>query len=155
VAFPDSIRVLSATVTREARGSGNVIGPAQRVDVITALKAMTIWPAYQYFEEAAKGSIDVGKLADFVVLSVDPTAVAPEALEQLKVVETIKEGATIYRLEVASQRTKASIDWTERPDGHALASLLGAPKGECPGEFFTELAAMMSEGGHAAAGSGL
>jgi len=62
---------------------------------------MTIWPAYQYFEEAAKGSIEVGKLADFVVLSADPTAVAPEALEQLKVVETIKEGATIYRLAAA------------------------------------------------------
>jgi len=62
---------------------------------------MTIWPAYQYFEEAAKGSIEVGKLADFVVLSADPTAVVPEALEQLKVVETIKEGATIYRLAAA------------------------------------------------------
>ena len=53
VAFPDSMRVLDATVTRRSR-SGDIIGPDQRVDVITALKAMTIWPAYQHFEEASE-----------------------------------------------------------------------------------------------------
>jgi predicted amidohydrolase YtcJ len=95
VAFPDSMRVLDATVTRRSR-SGDIIGPDQRVDVITALKAMTIWPAYQYFEEDQKGSIEVGKLADLVILSDDPTAVDPETLDQLVVAETIKEGATIY-----------------------------------------------------------
>jgi hypothetical protein len=36
VAFPDSMRVLDATVTRVARGSGKIIGPHQRVDVVTA-----------------------------------------------------------------------------------------------------------------------
>ena len=77
VAFPDSMRVLDATVTRRTR-SGDILGPEQRVDVMTALKAMTIWPAYQHFEEAPKGSIEVGKLADLVILSDDPTAVAPE-----------------------------------------------------------------------------
>jgi hypothetical protein len=45
VAFPDSMRVLDATVTRRARGSGRIVGPRHRVDVITALKAMTLWPA--------------------------------------------------------------------------------------------------------------
>jgi predicted amidohydrolase YtcJ len=82
VAFPDSMRVLDATVTRRSR-SGDIIGPDQRVDVITALKAMTLWPAYQYFEEDRKGSIEVGKLADLVILSDDPTAVDPETLDQL------------------------------------------------------------------------
>ncbi len=95
VAFPNSMRVLDATVTRRSR-SGDIIGPAQRVDVATALKAMTIWPAYQHFEESEKGSIEVGKLADFVRLSDDPTAVDPETLDTLEVVETIKEGETIY-----------------------------------------------------------
>lgn len=99
VALPDSMRVLYATVNRIARGSGKVIGPAQRVDVLTALKAMTIWPAWQHFEEQTKGSIEVGKLADFVILSKDPTAVKPETLDQLQVVETIKEGESIYRLD--------------------------------------------------------
>jgi hypothetical protein len=99
VAFPDSMRVLSATVTRVARGSGRIIGPEQRVDVATALKAMTIWPAWQHFEEKHKGSLEVGKLADFVILSADPTAVEPGQLAQIKVVETIKEGTTVFRLD--------------------------------------------------------
>ena len=97
VAFPDSMRVLDATVTRRSR-SGDIIGPDQRVDVITALKAMTIWPAYQHFEEASKGSIEVGKLADLLILSDDPTVDRPGNLDQLKVVETIKEGETVFAL---------------------------------------------------------
>jgi len=97
VAFPDSMRVLDATVTRRSR-SGDIIGPDQRVDVITALKAMTIWSAYQHFEEADKGSIEVGKLADFVILSQDPTSVDPETIDRIQVTETIKEGATIFSL---------------------------------------------------------
>ena len=96
VARPDSMRVLSATVTRRSR-TGDIIGPRHRVPVATALKAMTIWAAHQHFEEASKGSIEVGKLADFVVLSDNPMSVDPEALAALKVVETIKEGASIYR----------------------------------------------------------
>ena len=49
---------------------------------MTALKAMTIWPAWQHFEEDDKGSIEVGKIADFVILSDDPTAVDPEKLSE-------------------------------------------------------------------------
>ncbi|WP_205749335.1 amidohydrolase [Desulfopila sp. IMCC35008] len=97
VAFPDSMRILDATVTRRSR-SGDIIGPAQRVDVMTALKAMTIWPAWQHFEEDSKGSIEVGKLADFVILDRDPTAIDPENLDQIKVTETIKEGKTVYQM---------------------------------------------------------
>jgi len=95
VAFPDSMRILDATVTRRSR-SGDIIGPAHRVDVITALKAMTIWPAWQHYEEHWKGSIEAGKLADFVILSADPTAVDPETLDQIKVLETIKEGTAVF-----------------------------------------------------------
>jgi predicted amidohydrolase YtcJ len=96
VANPDAIRVLSATVTRVTR-SGYVLGPDERVDTLTALKAMTIWPATQHFEEASKGTIEPGKLADFVILDKNPLAVAPEDLIGLKVVETIKEGVRVYR----------------------------------------------------------
>jgi Amidohydrolase family len=103
VALPDSMRVLDATVTRRTR-SGDILGPAQRVDAITALKAMTIWPAFQQFEDATKGSIEVGKLADLVILSGDPTAVNPETLSDLKVTETIKEGQTIFQLTPQQQR---------------------------------------------------
>ena len=95
VAFPDSMRILSATVTRRTR-SGDILGPHQRVDVMTALKAMTIWPAWQQFEEENKGSIEAGKVADFVILSNDPTAVDPETLADLRVLATIKEGEVVY-----------------------------------------------------------
>ena len=96
VASPDLMRVLSATVTRRTR-SGQVLGPEQRVDATTALKAMTIWPAWQHFEEATKGSLEVGKLADFAILSADPTVVDPLEIAKIKVLETIKEGRSIYR----------------------------------------------------------
>lgn len=96
VALPDSMRVLDATVTRRSR-TGKIIGPDQRVDVYTALRAMTIWPAFQIFEDDLKGSIEVGKLADFVILSDNPLNVEPTALAELAVMETIKEGETVYR----------------------------------------------------------
>jgi predicted amidohydrolase YtcJ len=96
VALPDSMRVLSATVTRKTR-SGRVLGPEHRVPVATALKALTIWPAWQHFEEDTKGSIEVGKLADFVILSDNPLTVPEDQLAGLKVLETIKEGKSIYQ----------------------------------------------------------
>ena len=96
VALPDSMRVLSATVTRSSR-SGRVLGPEHRVPVATALKALTIWPAWQHFEEDSKGTIEVGKLADFVILSDNPLTVQQDQIDDLKVLETIKEGNSIYK----------------------------------------------------------
>jgi hypothetical protein len=112
VAFPDSMRVLDATVTRRARGSGRIVGPEHRVDVITALKAMTIWPAYHHFEETTKGSLEPGKLADFAILSKDPTAVDPSAIAEIKVTETVKEGKTIFRLDPGARADSAVPDIT-------------------------------------------
>ena len=103
VAFPDSMRVLDATVTRRTR-SGDILGPHQRVDVMTALKAMTIWPAWQHFEEDRKGTIEAGKIADFVILSDDPTAIDPEKLDQIDVLVTIKDGAVVYEAERDTRR---------------------------------------------------
>jgi predicted amidohydrolase YtcJ len=103
VAFPDSMRILDATVTRRTR-SGDILGPDQRVDVMTALKALTIWPAWQHFEEADKGSIEVGKLADFVLLSDDPTTVDPETLDQIRVMATVKRDKVIYQVDEGVQK---------------------------------------------------
>ena len=100
VAFPDSMRILSATVTRRTR-SGDILGPDQRVDVMTALKAMTIWPAWQHFEENDKGSMEGGKLADFVILSDNPLTVDPDELAELEVRATIKEDKVIYDADTA------------------------------------------------------
>ena len=98
VALPDSMRVLSATVTRRTR-SGEILGPEHKVDVMTALKAMTLWPAWQHFEEADKGSIEVGKLADFVVLSRNPLTVPEDELADIEVEQTWKEGRLVYPAE--------------------------------------------------------
>lgn len=98
VALPNSIRVLDATVTRRSR-TGDILGAEHRVPVWQALKAMTIWPAYQHFEEADKGTLEVGKLADFVVLSANPLEVDPEALDLLEVRRTIKRDRVVYEAE--------------------------------------------------------
>jgi hypothetical protein len=100
VAFPDTMRVLSATVNRTTR-SNQVLGPEHRVEPIVALKAMTLWAAYQHFEEKTKGSIEVGKLADFAVLSDNPLTIDRMKIADIKVVETIKKGRSIYRSDPA------------------------------------------------------
>ncbi len=96
VALPSAIRILSSVVTRRTR-SGDILGASQCIPVEEALKSLTIWPAYQHYEEANRGSIEVGKLADFVVLDQNPIKIPILGLEDLQVVETIKEGRTIYR----------------------------------------------------------
>jgi len=115
VAFPDSMRILSATVTRRTR-SGDILGPDQRVDVMTALKAMTIWPAWQHFEENDKGSIEIGKLADFVILSDNPMRVAPDELAELQVRVTIKEDKVIYDADTAPQGARAGAPFVSDPE---------------------------------------
>ena len=57
---------------------------------------MTINVAYQYGEEAVKGSLEVGKVADMVVLDRNPLKVEPMSIKDIKVLETIKEGKRIY-----------------------------------------------------------
>lgn len=96
VTFPNSIFLLHSAVNRTTR-SEYVLGPKQRVEPLVALKAMTIWPAYQHFEEATKGSIEVGKLADLVVLSDNPLTIDRSKLKDIQVLETIKEGKSTYQ----------------------------------------------------------
>lgn len=95
VALPDSMRVLSSTVTRRSR-TGDILGPMHRVSVEIGLKALTLWPAWQHFEEDHKGSIEHGKLADFVVLSGNPLTVPEDDLAGLVVLQTIKEDKVVY-----------------------------------------------------------
>jgi predicted amidohydrolase YtcJ len=102
VAMPDPMRVMSATVNRVTR-SGQVLGPAQRTTPLVALKAHTLWSAYQHFEEKTKGSLEVGKLADFVVLDRNPLIGDPLTIADIKVIETIKEGKTVYSRDAASK----------------------------------------------------
>jgi predicted amidohydrolase YtcJ len=92
---PNILFLIYNAVTRLSRG-GQVIGPAERLTALEALRAVTLDAAYQHFEEADKGSIEVGKLADLVVLSENPLRVAPEAIKDIEVLATLKEGLPVY-----------------------------------------------------------
>jgi predicted amidohydrolase YtcJ len=96
VAPLDQMFMLWSAVNRISR-AGAEIGPDQRITPLEGLKAMTLWAAEQYGEVDRKGSLEVGKLADLVILSANPLTAAPNAIKDIKVVETIKEGQTIYR----------------------------------------------------------
>jgi hypothetical protein len=96
VALPNLMQVMWATVNRVSR-SGRVMGPDERITQIEAFKAITLWGAYQHFEEKTKGSIETGKLADLVILDKNPITVDPMTINKILVMETIKEGKTVYR----------------------------------------------------------
>ena len=89
------------TATERTSRSGAVIGPEERVSVAEALRALTIDAAYQYFEEDSKGSIEPGKLADFVVLARNPLDAPGDELRAIQVLETIKEGETVWAAEAS------------------------------------------------------
>ena len=93
---PDMMRTVSSAVNRISRG-GQVIGAEERISVLEALRAVTINAARQYFEEEEKGSLEPGKRADFAVLEKNPLLVPQEELAGIRVLETIKDGKTIYR----------------------------------------------------------
>jgi hypothetical protein len=76
--------------------SGVVLGPDQRVDAYAGLQALTTGPAWQFREEERRGRIAPGLLADFVVLSANPVTTDVGMIRDIDVVETIKEGRTIY-----------------------------------------------------------
>jgi predicted amidohydrolase YtcJ len=95
VAPLDQMMVLWSAVNRVMR-EGGVLGPDQRVSALEALKAITINAAIQYQEEGQKGTLEPGKLADLVILDGNPLTVDPMAIKDIKVVETVKEGKTIY-----------------------------------------------------------
>jgi predicted amidohydrolase YtcJ len=96
VVLPHGTRTIWSAVNRLTR-SGFVLGADQRMTPMEALKAITIWSAYQHFEEDQKGSIEVGKLADFAILSANPLTVDPMTIRDIEVMETIKEGKTVYQ----------------------------------------------------------
>jgi predicted amidohydrolase YtcJ len=92
----DPMRMMWSSVTRQAR-EGQIIGPAERIDRWQALKALTINAAWQLFEEDQKGTLEAGKLADLVILDANPLTVETDAILDIQVVETLKEGETVYR----------------------------------------------------------
>ncbi|MCK5824221.1 MAG: amidohydrolase [Ichthyobacteriaceae bacterium] len=98
VTFPNSMRVYDATVNRVTR-SGKILGPDQRLTAYEGLETLTKWAAKQYFEEDLKGTLTVGKLADFVILDKNPLKIDPMEIHNIKIIKSIKEGKTVYSKE--------------------------------------------------------
>lgn len=93
---PKSMMVLDATVNRTTR-TGKVLGETQKVSPYIALKTMTDWAAYQYFEEDIKGTLSTGKYGDFVILSANPITTEPSKIKDIKVLATYKQGQLVYQ----------------------------------------------------------
>ncbi|MDC1379755.1 amidohydrolase [Algibacter sp.] len=96
VALPNMMRVIWTATNRVSR-SGNIIGENERLTPYEALKCITEWSAYQHFEEESKGTLEVGKLADLVILDSNPIKVDIENIKNIVVLQTIKEGSTVYK----------------------------------------------------------
>ncbi|WP_163717222.1 amidohydrolase [Mangrovibacterium lignilyticum] len=94
----DPFMTIWTAVKRETR-SGQIIGPEERATIYQALQMLTSNVAYQYHEEDTKGTLEVGKLADLVILDKNPLDIDESTIDDIKntkVVETIKEGMTVY-----------------------------------------------------------
>lgn len=95
VALPNLMQVAWATVNRTSR-SDVVIGPDERVTPLEAMKMITLWGAEQFGEASSKGSLEPGKRADMVILSDNPLTIDPMRLNAVVVLETIKDGRTVF-----------------------------------------------------------
>ncbi|MGI9515866.1 MAG: amidohydrolase [Pirellulaceae bacterium] len=94
----DPMRIMWSAITRRSR-AGKIIGPDERVSRWDSLKALTIDAAWQLREEDQKGTITAGKLADLVILDGNPLTADEDRILDIKVVETLKEGRTVYKRE--------------------------------------------------------
>lgn len=93
---PNMLETLRCVTERRTK-AGILLGAEERITPLQALRCMTADAAYAYFEEREKGTLEAGKTADMVVLSLDPIACEPEALSALEVLETVKDGESVYR----------------------------------------------------------
>ncbi len=85
-----------ASVVRQERTTGRVLGPSQRLSRMQALASITRNGAFLSFEENRKGTLEVGKWADMAILSADPLTVPDDALAHLHADQTLVGGRTIH-----------------------------------------------------------
>jgi predicted amidohydrolase YtcJ len=76
---------------------GKTWGANQRITVEEALRVLTLNGAYNSHEEAIKGSITPGKLADFVVLADDPLTMPQDKIKDVQIVRTVVSGSPVYK----------------------------------------------------------
>lgn len=75
----------------------DIMGSGLRLTPQQALQTMSTHAAFQFFEDDNKGELVPGKQADAVILSANPMAIAPSLIKDIEIIETIKQGKTIYR----------------------------------------------------------
>ncbi len=97
VMLPDMFESVYCAAARKSQ-SGRVLGENQKISVLEALKAVTINAAKQYGYESLKGSVAPGKAADFIILDKNPLSAGIEEIRNIKVLQTIKNGDTVWKL---------------------------------------------------------
>lgn len=98
VVMPNLFQTAWTAVNRITK-NGIVLGEDQRIDVLNALKALTINAAYLYFEENEKGSLKAGKNADLIIVDENPLTIDPTRLKDIKVLYCYKNGVLVYSIE--------------------------------------------------------
>ena len=96
VILPNMLETLWCAVCRRTK-AGTLLGEGQRLSPWEALRAITANAAWALFEEEEKGTLSPGKRADLVILDRNPLSCPPEELKDLRVMETIKDGETVFR----------------------------------------------------------
>lgn len=97
VTEPDPLQMIQMAVTRRTwKEPDFVLNPAERVSVESAIRALTSEAAWQLHSEHEIGSLEVGKLADLVILDRDPREVQPDAIGAIRITETWMDGRRVY-----------------------------------------------------------
>jgi len=96
ITVPNWLLGVENAVLRESLTSGTVSGPEEAITVQEAIRTYTINGAYQDHLEAVKGSIEVGKVADFCVIDQDILSVDPHEIRKTRVLKTIVGGRVVY-----------------------------------------------------------
>lgn len=97
--FPQNPLQTIWTAVNRMTLDGEVLGEEQRIPVMEAIKAYTIYSAYQHGEEKERGSLEIGKYADLVVLGENPLTCDKQHIKDIKVVETVIAGKRVYPIQ--------------------------------------------------------
>lgn len=92
---PNMLETIQIAVLREMKNH-EILGKEERISVLDAIKAVTIHAGYQYFEENEKGTLDIGKKADMIILSENPLTANHHHIKDIQILQTIKEGQIVY-----------------------------------------------------------
>jgi hypothetical protein len=122
---PSILARVDAGVNRKTV-SRKVMGPDERVSPYVGLCAVTAYAAYQIKAEITMGTLEKGKIADLVILEKKPLKVPVESSKAIRVLETIKEGHTIFKSDSAATAEASEITMpaedTVLSHSHAAAS---------------------------------